>query len=193
MQNSRAIEAPCRSTFMDTAIIVATMALLSLATLALPQVGFVVKLMVTGLLLGPAILSGAVYAVHAVLLAALLLIPGTAIPLFRVWPFTILGPLAIYGALAVAVPRLRHSMGWIRRGMIDPQVTVLIIATVPVSSLSLVGWVVWLKPDIQPYLASMPKLPFWAYPLNIGEDPGDGRQNDLIWFSEPVRRKKGSA
>jgi uncharacterized protein len=149
---------------MGAALVLSTLALLSLA-LVLPHVGFTVKLSVIGCLVGPAMLAGAVYAVHAVLFAALLLIPGPVIPLFQVWPFTILGPLVIYGAAVLAIPRLRHSIGWIRRGTIDTKVTILIIAAVSVSSLSLVGWIVWMKPDIQPYLALMPELPFWVYPF----------------------------
>lgn len=164
MQNPGAIGAPNRSSSMGSAIVLSTMAWLSLA-LALPHVGFMIKLALSGGLIGLAILSGSVYAVHAVLLAAILLIPAAFFPMFRVWPFTLLGPLVLYGAMVFALPPLRHSVGWLRRGIIDRKVTVLIITAVLVSSLALVGWVVWMKPDIEPFLALMPALPFWVYPF----------------------------
>jgi uncharacterized protein len=163
MQISRTINAPRRSSFMGAVIILFTIALLSLAFL-FPHLGIAFKLAGVGSLLGLAILSGDAYAAHAVLLGGLLL-SGPVIPLFRNWPFAILGPLVIYGAVAVAVRPLRHTIGWIGRGIFDSKVTTLIIVTVLVSSLSLVAWVVWMKPDIQQHLAHMPDLPLWGYPF----------------------------
>ena len=149
---------------MGSAVILSAMALLSPA-LALPHVEFGAKLAVIGGLTGLAIISRSVFAVHAMLLSAVLLIPGAFIPLLRVWPFTLLGPLILYGAVVFAIPRLRHSVGWLRRGIMDGKVALLIIAVVLVSSLSLVGWAAWMKPDFKPYLALMPVLPLWGYPL----------------------------
>jgi membrane protease YdiL (CAAX protease family) len=164
MQICGTIDAPRRSSFMGAAIVLFTMTSLSLAFL-LPQLGFTVKLSVIGGLIGLAILSGDGYAGHAVLLTALLLIPGALIPMFRVWPLSFLGPLVLYGGAVWAIPPLRHSIGWVRRGTIDRNVTLLIMATVLVSSLSLVGWVLWIKPDINAYLAMVPVLPLWVYPF----------------------------
>lgn len=164
MKISGTIDVPDRSSFMGAAIVLFTMTLLSLAFF-LPHLGIMVKLSVMFGLIGLAILSGAVYAVHVVLFTALLLISGALVPLFRVWPFTILGPLVLYGTVALAVPPLRHSAGWLRRGTIDRNVTILIVVTVLVSSLSLVGWVVWMKPDTHLYLSLVPKLPLWGYPF----------------------------
>lgn len=149
---------------MGAAIVLSTLALFSLA-LVLSHMALMVKLSVIGILIGAAILGGAVYAVHTVLLAALLLMPALVFPLFRVWPFTLLGPLVIYGAAVLAIPPLRYSAGWLRRGTIDRNVTILIVVTVLVSSLSLVGWVVWMKPDTHLYLSLVPKLPLWGYPF----------------------------
>jgi membrane protease YdiL (CAAX protease family) len=140
------------------------MAILSMASV-LPHLGFQAKLMVSGGLIGLAILSGAVYAVHAVLLTTLLLIPYALVPVFRVWPFTLLGPLGLYSAVVFAIAPLRNSIGWVRRGTIDKRITFLVIAAVLVSSLALVGWAVWMKPDIKPYFALMPALPVWVYPF----------------------------
>ena len=164
MQNPGIIRAPDRSSFMQAAVILSAMALLSL-TFLLPHLGFMVKLSVAGGLLCVAILGGALFSVHAVLLAALLVIPGAVVPMFRVWPFTLLVPLFFYGAVVLSIPPLRHSIGWMCRGTINRNVALLIIATVLISGLTLVGWIVWIKPDVKAYLAMMPELPLWIYPL----------------------------
>jgi membrane protease YdiL (CAAX protease family) len=78
---------------------------------------------------------------------------------------TILGPLVLYGTAVLAIPPLRHSVGWLRWGIIDRKVTLLSIAIVLVSSLSLVAWVLRMRPDFKPYLALLPVLPVWVYPF----------------------------
>lgn len=161
---NRVIDAPHRSSFTGAAIVISTVALFSLS-ISLPVLGWKVKLAIIAGLLCLAIINRCIYAVHAVLIAALLLVPGPIFPLFRIWPFTILGPLVIYGAVIIVIPQLRHSIGWIRLGIINSKVTKLIIVTVFVSSLSLVGWVVLIKPDIKHHLALVPELPFWVYPF----------------------------
>jgi membrane protease YdiL (CAAX protease family) len=190
-----AIEAPGRSSLMGSAIVLTVMALLSLA-LTLPWVEFWVKLAVIGGLTGLAIAGRAVYAVHSVLFAALLLIPAALFPLFRVWPFTLLGPLVLYGAVVFAVPWLRHSVGWMRRGIIDRNATLLIIAAVLVSSLSLVGWVLWAKPDIKSYLALMPALPVWVYPfVGLGFSVVNAAMEEIVFrgiFMEAIDSAVGS-
>jgi hypothetical protein len=108
---------------MGAALVLSTLALLSLA-FVIPHVGLIVKLSVIGSLLGLAVLAGAVYAVHTVLFAALLLIPGPVFPLFQVWPFSLLGPLILYGAAVLAIPPLLLSVGWVRRGTIDTKATI---------------------------------------------------------------------
>jgi membrane protease YdiL (CAAX protease family) len=162
MQISGVIKAPQRSSVLGAAIVLCAMAILSMA-FVLPHLGFQARLMVSGGLIGLAVLSNAIYAVHAALIAALMLIPGALVPVFKVWPFTLLGPIALYSAVVFAIAPLRNSIGWVRRGTIDKRITLLVIAAVLVSSLSLVGWVVLMKPDIKSYLALMPVLPVWGY------------------------------
>ena len=70
-------------------------------------------------LLALAMIRGAVYAVHATLLALLWLLLVALVPLFQVWPLGILAPLVAYGAVASIAPPLRHSVGWIHRGCIN--------------------------------------------------------------------------
>jgi uncharacterized protein len=160
----RSIDVPRRSSFMGSNLILSGIVLLSLASV-LPALDGKLKLAaITGLLF-LAIIYRCVYAIHSLVLVLLLLVLGPVFPLFRIWPFTLLGPVVIYGALAVSIPQLRHSIGWIRLGKINSKAKKLIIATVIVSSLALIGWVILRKPDIAHHLALFPELPFWAYPF----------------------------
>lgn len=164
MQVNRFIDAPRRSSFMETIIVLSTVVLTSL-TFVLSTLDGKLKLTVIASLLCLAIINRCVYAIHIIVLASLLIVLGPISPLFQIWPFTILGPLVIYGAMTIVISQLRHSIGWIRLGNINTKVTKLIIATVFVSSLSLIGWVVLIKPDIKHHLALVPELPLWAYPF----------------------------
>jgi membrane protease YdiL (CAAX protease family) len=161
---SESIEAPPRSSFLGAAIVLSVVAVLSIA-LAIPGAAEKWTLAVIAGLLSLATICRAVYAVHATLLALLWLLLVAVVPLFQVWPLSILAPLVIYGVVASIAPQLRHSVGWIHRGCINSEVIKLIIATVFVSALALIGWAILTKPDIERHLALVPELPFWAYPF----------------------------
>ena len=141
MQVNRFIDVPRRSSFMGSSLIISGIVLLSIASV-LPDLDGKLKLAIIAGLLFLAIISRCAYAVHTLVLVSLLLMLGPVFPLFRIWPLTILGPLTIYGAMAISIPQLRHSIGWIRLGKINKKATKLIIVTVIVSSLALIGWVI---------------------------------------------------
>ena len=164
IQISKFIEAPHQSSFVGTTIVLSVVAVLSIVW-AIP--GATGKWTLAGLagLLSLAIIRRAIYAVHAALIVLLLLLLVALVPLFQIWPLSILAPLVMYGAVVSIAPQLRHSVGWIHRGNINSVVIKLIIATVFVSAIALVGWVILAKPDIEHHLALMPELPFWAYPF----------------------------
>ncbi len=164
MQVNKFIDVPRRSSFMGSSLILSGIVLLSLASV-LPALDGKLKLAAITSLLCLAIIFRCVYAIHTLVLASLLLMLGPIFPLFRFWPLTLLGPLVIYGAIAVSIPQLRHSIGWIRLGEINKKAMKLIIATVVVSSLALIGWVILMKPDLKHHLALFPELPLWVYPI----------------------------
>ena len=164
LQVNRFIEAPHRASFMGATIVLSGIALFSLS-FTLPALDGKLKLAIIATMLCVAAINRCVYAIHTIVLASILLMLGPIFPLFQIWPLTILGPLVIYGAITFFIPQLRHSIGWIRLGKINRKVAILIIATVIVSSFSLIGWVVLIKPDIKHHLALVPELPFWAYPF----------------------------
>jgi hypothetical protein len=164
IQISKFIEAPPQSSFVGTTIVLSVVAIFSMA-LAIPGATGKWTLAVLAGLLSLAIIRRAVYAVHAALLVLLFLLLVALFPLFHIWPLSILVPLVIYGTVASIIPQLRHSVGWIHRGSINSEVIKLIIATVIISAIALVGWVILTKPDIEHHLALVPELPFWAYPF----------------------------
>jgi membrane protease YdiL (CAAX protease family) len=145
-------------------IILSVVSLLSL-TLAIFGAGSNLTLMLLAGLLSLAIIRKTVYALHVALFAFLWILLVKLIPLFQVCPLSILAPLVLYVAVAIIVPQLRHSIGWIQRGSINSESLKLIVFTVVISAVALIAWVLLSKPDIEHHLALIPELPFWAYPL----------------------------
>lgn len=158
------MDAPSRSSPVGAALIALAVAVFSVA-LMMP--GVVSKWMGLALLL--LFLTGwmlrLVYAVHATLIASLLVAPASILPIVMSWPLAILSPLTVYAAVVLLSPPLRRSVGWLHGGAIDVGVLGLMLATIVVSAASLVGWVAWTKPDIAHHLALIPELPAWAYPF----------------------------
>jgi membrane protease YdiL (CAAX protease family) len=161
---SEFIKEPPRSSFIGATIVLSVVAVLSMALVIPDTAGKWVLAVLAGLLL-LSIIRRAVYAIHAALFVLLLLLLVALIPLFQIWPLSILMPLIMYGIVASIVPQLRNSVGWIHRGSINSKLIKLIIATILVSALALIGWVILTKPDVKHHLALVPELPFWAYPF----------------------------
>lgn len=161
---SGSIKPPARLSRVDAIIVLSVVAVLSLMLVA-PGPGSKWGLAALAGLLLAAVIRGALYAVHVALFTLLWFLLLTFIPLLRIWPLSILGPLVIYGAVAGTAPRLRQSVGWLHGGSLSPVVLKLIIITIFISSLALVAWVILIKPAINHYLVLVPELPFWAYPF----------------------------
>lgn len=105
------------------------------------------------------------YAAHAALFAMLTLLLAIYFPFLRVWPYSILLPLVVYGVVVWLTPSLRQTVGWMHKGSLNSKVIKLILVTVIVSATALVMWIVLLKPDIEHHLALVPDWPYWTYPL----------------------------
>jgi uncharacterized protein len=41
----------------------------------------------------------------------------------------------------------------------------LVLATSILATVALLGWVIWIKPDIGHHVALMPEMPLWLYPI----------------------------
>ena len=158
------IEAPPRSSSVGVIIVLSVIAAFSL-TLAILSTASALTLVLLAGLLSLAIINKAIYAVHAALFIFLWVLLVKLVPICKVWPFNTLTPLIIYGAVAIIIPRLRHSIGWIHGGKIDTKTLKLIIFTAFISAVALIAWVLLAKPDLEHHLALYPELPFWAYPF----------------------------
>ena len=69
-------------------------------------------------------------------------------------------PVMVYLTLALSIKRIRKSVTWLRAGHIDGGSLLIIAAVVVLSSLGLVGWVLFAKPDLGIFLDMIPNLPF---------------------------------
>jgi membrane protease YdiL (CAAX protease family) len=97
------------------------------------------------------------------LFLALLAVSALGLGILR-WPWQLLVPLTAYFLLALAVPPLRRTLGWLRVGRLGPAVfgwTALVSA---VSALALVGFHVMIRPDVGEL---RPRIPSWSveYPV----------------------------
>ena len=158
------IEPPPRSTLSGAVIVLAVIAVLSAAVVTPTAAGKPASVVLAAFFL-LAMALRAVYAVHVALFALLWLLLVGFVPFFKGWPLMPLAPLVVYGAAATAVPKLRQTIGWLHKGRFHPAVIKLSIATIVVSGIGLVGWVLLTKPDLAYHFELIPALPFWAYPL----------------------------
>jgi len=71
------------------------------------------------------------------------------------WPFHLLVPLAVYGAVAVGFPGLRKSVQWLRLGRLTSGTAMTAVAIVAVSVAGLMGWFLLAEPDL-PALEGLP-------------------------------------
>lgn len=158
------IDTPPRSSPAGTAIVILVVAIFSL-TMVAPE--FMGKwTFATIIVLMPlAILFRAIYAIHITLLALIWVLLVGFVPSLKFWPLSILVPLFVYSLIVILTPPLRNSFGWLRKGRFGKDVFLLVITTIVVSGVALVVWVVVEKPDLNRYLALIPKMPFWVYPL----------------------------
>jgi membrane protease YdiL (CAAX protease family) len=161
---SRVIAAPPRSSTAGTVIVLTVVAVLSL-TMVLPDTSGKWTLAALIILMPLAILSKAIHAIHITILALTWLLLVGLVPPFQLWPLSILAPLVGYAVVVLLTPSLRHSVGWLRKGLFGSDIRLLVIATIAVSSAALVAWVLIEEPDLGHHLALIPEMPLWLYPL----------------------------
>ncbi|MDY7034016.1 MAG: CPBP family intramembrane glutamic endopeptidase [Thermodesulfobacteriota bacterium] len=195
IQISKYIEAPPQSSFVSTLIVLFVVAIFSIV-LAVP--GAIEKWTVAvlaGLLL-LAIILRADYGIHIALFVFLFLLLVDLVPLFEIWPLSILVPLALYGIVVRIIPQLRHYVGWMHMGSINSKVIKLVIATVCASVLALIGWVILVNPDMEHHLAFISELPYWAYPfVGVGFAIFNASMEEIIFrgiFMEALDSALGS-
>ncbi len=80
------------------------------------------------------------------------------------WPLYLLVPFLAYAVVVVAVPRLRMSIGWLRAGILDRQVTTLTVGLIAMSALALIGYQMCFQPGLSRILDHLPAVLF-HYPV----------------------------
>ncbi len=158
------IRPPQRSGAGGAAIIFADIALLCTVML-LPQKIGPWMAAIQALLVICAIALRSVQAIHISIFCFF----WVALPLvffaFRPWPFSLLVPVVVYGVAVTALPSLRRSFGWLRRGRLGSDILTLVLATVVVSGIALVIWYTAARPDHGRILRYMPQMPIWLFPV----------------------------
>lgn len=158
------IDAPPRSPLAGTVIVLIVVAVLSLTMIAPGAMGHW-PLAAFILLLTLAALSKDIYATHIALLALTWALLLGFIPLFRIWPFSMLMPIVVYALVVFLIPTLRNSVGWLRKGCSDAEVRRLVVTVIVVSCLALVVWAGVEQPDLGQQLKLIPQMPLWVYPF----------------------------
>lgn len=157
-------KAASRASHIGRTLILLTAAGMSMAFI-LPGTGRICMLIGLSFSLTIAIYAKSVFAIQISFFAILLLLTPKIGGLFQLWPLSILTPLLIYILIIGMVPSLRRSIHWHKMGRIDLKVAALATATIILSALALVGWVIWVQPDIKHHMALVPELPLWVYPF----------------------------
>jgi len=86
-------------------------------------------------------------------------------PIFRAWPVNLAAPLAAYGLLVAALPSLRRTFGWLRRGRLGPDILTAVAVIAVISGAALVCWYLAVRPEPGQVLRNMPLMPVWLYPF----------------------------
>jgi membrane protease YdiL (CAAX protease family) len=133
-------------------------------------------------LLASALLCRDIQAIHISLFTTFLIIVPFLFPYLRQWPFNLLVPLLLYGAVCATIPALRCSILWLRLGRVDKKATLLIITIAAISGLALYIWQRALAPDLSIHLKHIPAMPIWLFPLaGLGFALGNATLEEAIY------------
>lgn len=149
--------------FLDAVLVLLSAAALSLGAMAPDSRAWVLGLLF--IFLVAAVLAGAGQALHVALFSCLAVAAPAAFSMAGYWPWTLLMPLTVYGAVVFSLPALRRGVLWFRPGRLDKGVGVWMLAFSVGSAAALVGWFFWLKPDLSIHFAQIPVLPLYLLPL----------------------------
>jgi len=156
----RSIDAPARERVTGTgAVLVGTVVLA-----AMPFVGFPVTAAAGAALLVIGAIARSAQAAHLGLLTTLVSV-SFQIPGLGFWPFPLLAALAVDLAIAMAVPSLRRTLGWMRPGTLGREALALIAATMAIAGTALPIWFLATDPNVDDLRAQVPAWPLWALAL----------------------------
>lgn len=104
-------------------------------------------------------------AIHITLFCFLLIFLPVIWTLMAWWPFSLLAPLIIYHLIVFLIPPLRRSYTWLKAGHIDKILIVIMLTTIGVSTLALIVWHRFTKPDLSLYLGQIRNMPLMLIPF----------------------------
>ncbi len=175
------IHPPLRSAIGGTAVICAVAILLS-TVIAIPNGMGLRTVAPTAFLALCAMYLRSTPAIHFSLFVLTLFTLPVLAPVIKCWPLGLLVPLLVYAVLVGALPPLRQSFGWLRRGRFGNDILRLILATMFISGAALVIWYVEARPDIHALLRFMPPMPLWLYPFaGLGFAMGNAALEEAIF------------
>lgn len=161
---SASIAVPSRSSALATTIVLLVVGLLTVAMAAPHAVEpWMIAALALALVLSIAI--KAVYAIHLLLFTLVWMAWVNYFPRFQWWPFHLLVPLCIYGAVVIVTVPLRRTVGWLRAGGVEASIWKMVAATVVVSAAALILWTVGTRPNLGRHLSMVPDMPVLIYPL----------------------------
>ena len=160
----RGATSPPQSSLVESLIIFTAIVVLS-AFMVLPRTFAVWAASILALLTVFAISFRFIQAIHLLSFSLLWLTLPLLLPVLGFWPQILLLPIIIYALVVTAIPNLRRSVLWLRAGRLTSDIILLILATVVLSSITLVGWYLQFQPNISSHLVMIPKLPMGLLPL----------------------------
>jgi membrane protease YdiL (CAAX protease family) len=152
-----------RASAPAAAIVLACVALLALAGLS--QGGFfgvpLWVLWTLGGLLLLATVTAPPAALHVTIFSVLVVLSYRT-PGMGIHPFPLVGALAGYCMVVLAVPRLRESAFWLHTGSLDAGVRRLVILAIVAPAVSLPTWYWLVGPELRELVAAFDDLAVWA-------------------------------
>jgi uncharacterized protein len=172
--NNISKENPPRASKIGSAIILITVVLYTIiAFLPKNKISFISIVVLLTLLLLSAILIKSLDAIHLTLFCVISAgmielagLAGSILPWYaRQWPAPVVVAIAIYAAIVLPSPKLRRSIRWIKLGVFNREIIILVIITVLLSSAALFMWYKIAQPDSGIFRDMVPQMPVYLLPF----------------------------
>jgi membrane protease YdiL (CAAX protease family) len=159
----RLIQSPPRSNIFGAAVIIISAFLFSISSFSTAVTEWTAPISL--MLVAAALLAWDIQSLHFSIFSAALITIPSLYPSLHVWPFSLLVPILCYGIAVLMVPRLRISVLWLHRGILDKKTVFTIAAISITATIALAVWYATLKPDLSAQLRTMQAMPIWLFPV----------------------------
>jgi len=159
----RLIQPPPRSNIFGSVIIIIAAILISISSFTWAVAAWTAPFSL--ILVVAALLARDIQSLHLSIFSAALIIFPCLYPYLHGWPFTLLVPTICYGVALLMDRRLRTSVLWLKRGILDQTTVIIIVAVSVTSAIALILWHAALKPDLSGQLRILSSIPIWLLPV----------------------------